>query len=79
MYSSYMEFPQREFPRSGITGIPIGIPASKTALSWEFPGIPIQRGFCAYRGESFAYRGGVVVAPHTKISPSFLFLVAHLQ
>ena len=43
--TSYLEFPQREFPRSGIAGIPIGIPASKTALSWEFLGIPIQRGY----------------------------------
>ena len=34
---------KREFPRSGFAGIPIGIPGSKTALFWEFPGIPIQR------------------------------------
>jgi hypothetical protein len=38
--SSYLEFPKREFPRSGIAGIPIGIPGSKTALFGEFPGIP---------------------------------------
>ena len=38
--TSYLEFPKREFPRSGIAGIPIGIPGSKTALFWEFPGIP---------------------------------------
>jgi hypothetical protein len=49
--TSYLEFPKREFPRSGIAGIPIGIPGSKTALFWEFPGIPIQRGFlCIQRG-----------------------------
>ena len=40
MAISYLEFPKREFPRSGIAGIPIGIPGSKTALFWEFPGIP---------------------------------------
>ena len=54
---SYLEFPKREFPRSGIAGIPIGIPGSKTALYWEFPRITIQRGFYAYRLE-FPYRGG---------------------
>ena len=49
---SYLEFQKREFPRSGIAGIPIWIPGPKTALSWEFPG------FCAYRGGVFANRGG---------------------
>jgi len=52
--SSYLEFPKREFPRSGIAGIPIGIPGSKRPFSGnslEFPGIPIQRGFlCVQRG-----------------------------
>jgi len=45
--SSYLEFPKREFPRSGIAGIPIGIPGSKRPFSGnslEFPGIPIQGG-----------------------------------
>jgi len=40
-----MEFPEREFPRSGIKGIPIGIPCPKRAISREFLGIPIHRGF----------------------------------
>jgi len=35
----------------------VRIPASKTALSWEFQGIPIQRGFCAYIGGSVHTEG----------------------
>jgi len=61
----YLEFSKREFPRSGIAGIPYGIPASKTALSWEFPGIPIEGGFCSCRGGSFAYIVVFLVASHT--------------
>ena len=49
--SSYLEFPKRELLRSGITEIPVGSPGSKSALSWDFPGIHIQRGFiCTQRG-----------------------------
>ena len=55
---SYVEFPKREFPRSGIVGIPIGIPGSKTALFWEFPGIPWNFLGFPYRGGSSAYKGG---------------------
>ena len=42
---SSSEFPEREFLRSGIKGIPIGIPCPKRAISREFLGIPIQGGF----------------------------------
>ena len=59
--SSYLEFPKREFPRSGIAGNPIGIPGSKRPFSGnslEFPGIPIQGGFfCIQRGFLCVQRG----------------------
>ena len=83
LLGSYLEFPQREFPRSGIAGIPIGIPASKTALSWGFQGIPIQRGFfCIQRGcfggvsyqeiaKFLIHRALVVGATAIRASPAF--------
>jgi hypothetical protein len=42
------EFPNREFPRSGIDGNSSGIPFSKMAFSSEFP----------YRGGLLALQGG---------------------
>jgi len=46
-------------------GIPIGIPSSKMAVSWEFPGIPIQ-------GGSLQLQGVIFVTSHGK---SLVFLV----
>ena len=75
---SYLEFPKWEFPRSGIAGIPIGIPGSKTALFWEFS----YRGGSVHTEGFFLHtEGGVLVAFRTGTSQNFLHaapLVAHL-
>ena len=78
--NSYLEFPQREFPRSGIAGIPIGIPASKTALSWEFLGIPIQRGYVHTEEVLLHTEGGFGGVSYQYITKFLIHraLVAHL-
>ena len=56
-----------EIPEAGIPGVEIfGIPSSKMAVSWEFPGIPIQGGslqlqvlFCDVTLKFFVISGAV--------------------
>jgi len=58
------EFPNREFPRSGIDWNSSGIPFSKMAFSgnsWEFIGIPIQGRYIGFTGGYFYLQGGIVL------------------
>ena len=50
------EFPNREFPRSGIDWNSSGIPFSKMAFSGNSPEFPYRGGILALQGGFFIYR-----------------------
>ena len=56
VWSSGGEFPNREFPRSGIDGNSSGIPFSKMAFSGNSSEFPYRGGILALQGGFFIYR-----------------------
>jgi len=56
LYCSGGEFPNREFPRSGIDGNSSGIPFSKMAFSGNSSEFPYRGGILALRG-GFLFTG----------------------
>ena len=60
VFGSGGEFPNREFPRSGIDGNSSGIPFSKMAFSGNSSEFPYRGGILDLQGE-FYLKGGIIL------------------